>query len=401
MEKITFVIPSRNNLEFLKLSYRSIRNLIRTHDILILDDYSIDGTKEWLESLDDENLITYYNPGPERIGIVGMFDKGIELARTEIIFAFHADMIAGPNLDTNILKHLKSGTVVSATRIEPPLHPSGPEKITQAWGNEPEDINFNGIINSIGHFEKQHKDKVTEGIFAPWCMYKSDYLAIGGHDELFAPQSKEDSDLFNRFVLNGYNVVQSWDGLVYHFTSRGSRFNKYSGGEAGKDSPEWQYTTTKNARNFIRKWGHFVKHTELMKPIIPHKYNIAFVMNNGNLQLLQALEPWCDRIYTEEVFNVVGRANDYIEMEQDNTKFDLTKRVLIKDENDPYAENDIVVEFDANHLVQEDFNTIQHLSDIVTQTCKDVEDFQGEYQLGNLKVTIMNLETHEHELIKL
>jgi hypothetical protein len=56
-------------------------------------------------------------------------------------------------------------------------------------------------------------------------MYKEDFLAIGGHDELFAPQSKEDSDLFNRFVLKGYNVIQSWDGLVYHFTSRGSRFN--------------------------------------------------------------------------------------------------------------------------------------------------------------------------------
>jgi hypothetical protein len=138
-----------------------------------------------------------------------------------------------------------------------------------------------------------------------------------------------------------------------------------------------------------------------MKPIIPHKYNVAFVMNKGNLQLLQALEPWCDRIYTEEVFNVVGRANDYIEMEQDNTKFDLTKRVLIKDENEPYAENDIIVEFDANYLAQEDFNTIQQLSDIITQTCKDVEDFQGEYQLGNLKVTIMHLETHEQELIKL
>jgi len=400
MEKITFVIRSRNNLEFLKLSYRSIRNLVHVHDILVLDDYSIDGTKEWLESLNDEHLITYYNPGPERIGIVGMFDKGIELARTEIIFAFHADMIAGPNLDTNILKHLKLGVVVSATRIEPPLHPPGPEKITQSWGNEPEDINFNGIINSIGHFEKQNKDKVTEGIFAPWCMYKSDYLAIGGHDELFAPQSKEDSDLFNRFVLNGYNVVQSWDGLVYHFTSRGSRFNKYSGGEAGKDSPEWQYTTNKNARNFIRKWGHFVKHTELMKPIIPHKYNVAFVMNKGNLQLLEALEPWCDRIYTDEVFNVVGRIQDYIEMEQANTKYDLDKRVLIIDENDPYAENDVVVEFDANRFSQEDFNVIQNLSSILTQT-RRYEDFQGEYQLGNLKVTIMNLETHEQELIKL
>jgi len=400
MEKITFVIPSRNNLEFLKLSYRSIRNLVHDHDILVLDDYSIDGTKEWLESLNDEHLITYYNPGPDRIGIVGMFDKGIELARTEIIFAFHADMIAGPSLDINILKYLKPGTVVSATRIEPPLHPPGPEKITQAWGNEPEDINFSGIINSIGHFEKQNKDKVTEGIFAPWCMYKSDYLAIGGHDELFAPQSKEDSDLFNRFVLNGYKILQSWDGLVYHFTSRGSRFNKYSGGGAGKDSPEWQYTTTKNARNFIRKWGHFVKHDEFMKPMISHKYNVAFVMNKGNLQLLEALEPWCDRIYTDEVFNV-GRLQDYIEMEQSNTKFDLSKRVLIKDENDPYAENDIVVEVNGNYFTQEDFYMIQNLSDVITQTCKDAEDVQGEYQLGNLKVTIMHLETYEHELIKL
>lgn len=52
-----------------------------------------------------------------------MFDKGIELSTTDIIFAFHADMIASPNMDDNILKHLKRGTVVSATRVEPPLHP--------------------------------------------------------------------------------------------------------------------------------------------------------------------------------------------------------------------------------------------------------------------------------------
>jgi hypothetical protein len=123
-------------------------------------------------------------------------------------------------------------------------------------------------------------------------------------------------------------------------------------------------------------------------------------MNNGNLQLLEALEPWCDRIYSDEVFNV-GRLQDYIEMEQSNTKFDLTKRVLIKNENDPYAENDIIVEIDANQFSQEDFYMIQNLSDVITQTCKDAEDVQGEYQLSNLKVTIMHLETYEHELIKL
>jgi len=97
----------------------------------------------------------------------------------------------------------------------------------------------------------------------------------------------------------------------------------------------------------------------------------------------------------------MGRLQDYIEMEQSNTKFDLNKRVLIKDENDPYAENDIVVEFDVKHLTQGDVNMIYNLSDIITQTFKDAEDVQGEYQIGNLKVTIMGIDTYEHELIKL
>ena len=44
---ITFVIPSRNNLEFLKLSYKSLKDLKNPHHILILDDASSDGTKQW------------------------------------------------------------------------------------------------------------------------------------------------------------------------------------------------------------------------------------------------------------------------------------------------------------------------------------------------------------------
>ena len=241
MEKITFVIPSRNNLEFLKLAYESIRNLNTKHEILVLDDASTDGTAEWIKELADPDLITHVNPGPERIGIVGMFDKGIEMSRTDIIFAYHADMVAGPKLDENILKYLERGTVVSATRVEPPLHPPGPEKITINFhnGKECEADNFDNAAFIDWCTRIGLKDtKITEGIFAPWCMYKEDFLAVGGHDELFAPQSKEDSDLFNRFQLAGYKFKQPWNALVYHFTSRGSRFNKHAGGAAGKNSEE-------------------------------------------------------------------------------------------------------------------------------------------------------------------
>jgi glycosyltransferase involved in cell wall biosynthesis len=385
MDKITFVLPSRNNLEFLKLAYTSIRNLETKHEVLVLDDASVDGTQEWIKSLNDEDLITYYNPGPERIGIVGMFDKGIEMARTEIIFAFHADMVACKDLDKNILKHLKPGVVVSATRVEPPLHPPGVEKITVDFGIEAEQFDFNKWYTES---ETLKQDKTTEGIFAPWCMYKSDFL---GHDELFAPQSKEDSDLFNRFVLNGYQVIQSWDALVYHFTSRGSRFNKHAGGGAGKNSEEWLYTTNKNARNFIRKWGHFVKHDAFMKPIIPHKYNVGFVVHNCNLEVMSILEPWCDTLYTDDEMCVIE--SHYLDLEQKHTKIDLKNKLKIIKHTTP--DNDIIVEFDAKQLNQEAFTLITQLPEIIDQSGE-----VGEFELGIFKISIYAMTTYEQQLIK-
>ena len=390
MDKITFVLPSRNNLEFLKLAYRSIRDLKITHEILILDDASLDGTQEWITSLNDKDLLTYHNPGPTRIGIVGMFDKGIEMARTEIIFAFHADMIAAPHLDVNILKHLQPGVVVSATRIEPPLHPPGPEKITLAWGDEVEDYNYNDSVQRCLELEAIHADKTTEGIFAPWCMYKKDYLAVGGHDELFAPQSKEDSDLFNRFVLNGYKVIQSWDALVYHFTSRGSRFNKHAGGGAGINSTEWIKTTTKNTRNFIRKWGHFVKHDSLMKPIITPRYLVGFYITHCSLDLLNALEPWCTTVYVENTDNLIEH---YIAIEQPNTSIDLQKKLCNRDAAHINL-IDVLVRIDGNRFGNEDFQYIQQLPEII-QFNNEI----GTFELGNLKIEIKALTQYQKQLI--
>ncbi len=393
MEKITFVIPSRNNLEFLQLAYKSIRNLQTKHEILVLNDASTDGTQEWINSLGDDDLIVYHNPGPKRIGIVGMFDKGIEMARTDIIMAFHADMVVAPNLDKHILKHLKRGTVVSATRVEPPLHPDGPEKMLVDFGIEVEDFNIDKFNNWVSNdYKPKHGKLVTEGIFAPWCMYKEDFLAVGGHDELFAPQSKEDSDLFNRFVLNGYKVLQTWEGLVYHFTSRGSRFNKHAGGAAGQNSNEWIQTTTKNGREFIRKWGHFIKHDPLMKPIIPPKYDIGFIVKNCTDQLLEALEPWCSNIYVDEG-NVLSMVDNYITLESPNTGFDLHERIRPFDDE---KNNEILVTINGNKFTQQDFQVIQQLPEILKDSGEPA--FHGE--LGNLIVEIFEtMNTFEKELI--
>jgi glycosyltransferase involved in cell wall biosynthesis len=388
LNKITFVIPSRNNLEFLKLAYESIRRLETRHEILVLNDASTDGTQEWIESQNDEDLITFHNPGPDRIGIVGMFDKGIAMARTEIICAFHADMVVCKDFDKNLLKHLQKGVVVSGTRVEPPLHPEGPEKIVKNFGIEAEEFSMN---NWFEQSESLKQNRSTEGIFAPWCMYKEDFWNVGGHDELFAPQSKEDSDLFNRFQLNGYKFIQPWDALVYHFTSRGSRFNKHSGGAAGQNSLEWIHTTTKNGRNFIRKWGHFVKHDPLMKPVIPPKYSIGIRALNCNSEFLEVLEPWCDTILIDDEMEVL--TSHYIDKEQKNTLFELNSR--IKSTPLESLNNDIIIEVDRNTFNQQDFQILQQLSEII----KDSGEI-GKFQLGNLFITINAMNEYQNQLIK-
>ena len=59
MKPISFIQPSRNNLKYLKWSYNSIRtHLDSKHEICWADDYSDDGTWEWMNEIvkTDKNI---------------------------------------------------------------------------------------------------------------------------------------------------------------------------------------------------------------------------------------------------------------------------------------------------------------------------------------------------------
>ena len=399
---ISFIQPSRNNLKYLKWSYNSIRkNLGYRHEICMSDDCSDDGTWEWMNEIikKDKNVQLHRNSGPERLGHTILYDTLVDMATSDIIMIYHADMYACPNLDTEILKHLERGKVVSATRIEPPLHPDGPEKVLQDFGIEPEEFDEEGLLNFINQtWEGMPEDKITNGIFAPWAMYKEDFLAIGGHDPLYAPQSKEDSDIFNRFVLAGYELIQTWGGYVYHMTCRGSRFKdgakRNPDGQVfmkNRETDEWLKQNQRSTRNFIRKWGHFVKHDRYMMPIIPPKYNIGFVVENCGLEVLRELEPWCSDIYGDWVGHKGFHINKYIDEEQPDTDFNLKKKIHSQHMN---PQNDIVVYIDCQYLNHQNFQMLTQLPEII-QDSGEI----GEFELDVFTVKVKNLSTYEKELI--
>jgi len=398
MRKISFIQPSRNNLKYLKWSYNSIRkNLGYIHEICMADDFSNDGTWEWMQKIskEDSNVKIHRNKGPKRLGHTILYDTLInDYATNDIVMIYHADMYALPGLDEEVDKYVKPGVVVSGTRIEPPLHPDGPEKIIKDFGIEPEEFKEQELLNWFNSYGDISETETTEGIFAPWAIMKEDFQSIGGHDPLYAPQSKEDSDIFNRFILAGYKLVQTWSGFVYHMTCRGSRFadgaKRNPTGEVfmkNRETDEWLQQNNRSTRNFIRKWGHFVKHDALMKPIIPPKYDIGFVVDRCNYDMLYELEPWCSTIYVNP-----QHIDGYISVEQENTLFDLKDRVKsIGSEKN----NDVIVEFDLADLTNQNWGVISELSSIIDDS-GDV----GEMELDIFKITINKLKTYEEELIK-
>ena len=397
---ISFIQPSRSNLKYLKWSYHSIRkNLGYRHEICWADDFSDDGSWEWMNEIKDKdpNIKIHRNEGPTRLGHTILYDTLVDIATNDIVMIYHADMYACPGMDEAMLKHLEPGVVVSATRIEPPLHPDGPEKILIDFGIEPEEFKEQELLNYLNSRDFQ-RDETTEGIFAPWVIYKDDFLAIGGHDSLYAPQSKEDSDIFNRFVLAGYKLVQTWSGHVYHMTSRGSRFKdgamRNPAGQVfmkGRESDEWLKQNLRSTRNFIRKWGHMVRHDEYMKPVIPPKYDVGFVVENCDTNMLKELEPWCSDIYGDWVGHKGYGVNKYIEEEQRDTHFDLSKKIHSQHIE---PKNDIVVGFDAQKLTPQNFQILVNLSDML-QDSGEV----GEMEYDIFKFYIKSLKTYEKELI--
>jgi glycosyltransferase involved in cell wall biosynthesis len=392
--KISLIQPGRNNLKYLKWSYDSIRKNQGEHEveICVADDASTDGTWDWcLEMMDKDPLFkAHRNEGPDRLGHTILYDTLInDVATKDIAMIYHADMYLCPNALTSIEKHIKPGTIVSLTRIEPPLHPQGPEKVLWNGGVEPEEFKEQDLLDKLK--EITDVDKITGGIFAPWAFYRKDFQEIGGHDPLYAPQSKEDSDIFNRFQLNGIKFIQTWEGFVYHMTCRGSRRNVLDKAKnIYEDSPEWLAQNQRSTRNFIRKWGHFVMHDPTLIPIVPPKYSVGIIITNCNAQLLELLEPWAENVYIGN-YNLLSIP--YFEKEKNNTTYDLSKRVLPYDNE---KNNEILVEVDPISFNQEDFTNIQRFSQIIQHNGET-----GSFELGNLKINIIQMNEYQNSLINL
>jgi len=379
LSDISIVIPSYNNLEYLKLAYQSIRDISDDIEVILYGDGCNDGTNEWFLEIKHQNTITHSYS--ERLGHTILYDYGFQIASRKIIGILHADMIVHKNFFFNILKHIGPNNIISGTNIEPPLHPPGGEKHILNAGLYPNEFNeyiFNEFCNN------RDINQTQQSIFAPWFLLKDEYLnKIGGHDIIYAPYGYEDSDIFSRMALAGFEFIQSRDAFVYHFTQRGHKWTK----GIGIENNGYRDQMEKTRKTYIRKFGTEPIFDYNHKPTPAPKYNIGFIIKNCNQNMLEIFEPWCSNIYVDCDYV------SYIKKEQPNTKYNIPERI-----KSYYSEktNQILVEFDATQLNQNNFQLLQQLPQIILESGE-----LGTFELDIFKIDISGMDRLEKHLIKI
>ncbi len=194
MQQITFITNLANNtLEHAKLLLQSLKTNLDSdeHQILVFIDSDNEGTLDYLLSIKDtfKDLGIIKNNLNVPVGYARNKTILTEYAKHDVVSYLQSDMVVGPHYDTDILKHVKRGRILSSTRVEPPLHGESPVTVTRNFGVHPDEFNFNDW-NSFSMSIK--KDELVDFFFAPITYYKEDWLRLGGYDTVFR-RAREDS----------------------------------------------------------------------------------------------------------------------------------------------------------------------------------------------------------------
>ena len=408
---ITFCInTAKNEINHIKLLLKSLDiNLHnKNHDIIVFVDSDNQNTTEWLKTqkLKFKNLTIVKNTSSIPVGYQRNINLMFEMAKTDIVSYLQSDMVISKNYDLDIIKNLDENTVISSTRIEPPLHPPSSEKITYDFGLDPSKFNF----ESFQTFSNSKKEsKLTDYWFAPFTLYRKKWIEIGGHDTLFR-RSREDSDILYRLCLNGMKFKQDWNAIVYHFTCTSSR-----GMEWWKQQNQDRIKTQNIAdsieyKKFLRKWRvfkHDVNHNEL-----DYKYNVSINFKNSKNKESFILENYFlfNKISVDDI-------NSYNILKTEYSKFQDPANILLGIQTDQWIDykknhrtwefedifasdeirnDDVIIDFDLNLLDQDTANCLCNIQEILNNSL--TEGSSGKFTLlDNINVTVCNIKNRLYE----
>ena len=263
----SITIPTYNNLKYLKLCLRSIKqNSKYDHEILLHINDGSDGTLNFAK---ENNFNFSYSK--DNIGLCSSINLIARKATKDLILYSHDDMYFCPNWDIYLLNEVKninhnkfylSGTMIEQT--------SGHIKFD--CGSDVNNFNEKKLlenVNKLIFYDHQGSH------FAPHLVHKNIWNQIGGFSEEFNPGIGSDPDFNMKLWNEGVRIFKGINLFrVYHFSSVTTRKKKDFKQNRGDDT-------------FLRKWGittkffknHYLRSkTKFVSPLIEPDKNLGYLI---------------------------------------------------------------------------------------------------------------------------
>jgi GT2 family glycosyltransferase len=362
--EISMVMAVYNKLDLTKDCYKRIREIYPDAPLVISSGGSDDGTKEWLENLDDDNLS--YLHDDDKMTFSDNFNSAIKLVDTEKLVLIHNDMVIGRYFLENLERLLTEDTLLCYTTLEPPIFKghNRPGKVIMDLGTSFNNFNYVEFDNYV----EENKDdcRIYDGGVFFMSGYKKLFEDVGYFDGFsFVPAFAEDDDFLIRTKLKGYKLKTCSCAITYHFVSQTSRFSE----EFKQDRLRYEVNSN---RNFVRKWGIPISSFNELRywedNVFTYK-TFTMGLTTRNRSRLFEIEPFFDKIDLGII------PEDYLENEQKNTRYDLRSKFVLVDIVD-------VMIYELNPITDEDIYVLQKIR-------LSIPYYEpGEYKVGNLQIEI-------------
>jgi GT2 family glycosyltransferase len=211
----SILIPTWNNLEYLKLCIASIQKNSRfPHQIIVHVNEGIDGTLDWIKTQKLD-----FSSSKTNIGVCRAMNAAASLAKTDYFVYVNDDMYACPGWDVSLRDAVKEvghkQFYISATPIEPTNSRVHLGTLVVDFGRNPSSFREAELLENYAKLERPD----WCGASSPPCLvHREMWEAVNGYSEEFITGYGSDPDFSMKLWHQGVRYFKGiGNSRFYHF----------------------------------------------------------------------------------------------------------------------------------------------------------------------------------------
>lgn len=253
----SILIPSWNNLAYLKLCIDSIRrHSMFDHEIIVHVNQGNDGTLDWIRA---QGIRHTWSPG--NIGICIALNQLAHLANKDWLVYMNDDMFCTPGWDHAIattLTQLGNAPACLSAQLLEPTSNDNLHITTAMFGTDPSNFDELGLIEFSANLVIPDRDGVMS---QPTIIARDLWHRVGGYSIEFGPGMSSDNDFVMKLWLLGCRIFKVvGNSHIYHFSqSTTARVRRNHGGRTFL--LKWGLSQREFLRNYLSKTALVSPHT--------------------------------------------------------------------------------------------------------------------------------------------